>query len=145
MPHEFLDDVATADIAFRAWAGDVEHAFIEASEAMMNVMVEELDAIDAREERRVRLENEELDMLLFDFLESMIYYKDAENLLLRARQVKIADEVGRDNRFSLDSTLTGEPIDPARHRLRVDVKAVTLHRFRLEKTAGGWEIVRLAP
>jgi SHS2 domain-containing protein len=142
MPHEFLDGVATADIAFRAWADDVEHAFIEASEAMMNVMVEELDAIGGREERRVQLENEELDMLLFDFLESMIYYKDAENLLLRARQVKIVEDpklTGQDSRFALDSTLAGETIDPAKHRLRVDVKAVTLHRFRLEKTAGGWE------
>lgn len=74
-------------------------------------------------------------MLLFDFLESMIYYKDAENLLLRARQVKIAQELKV--RFSLNSTLTGEPIDLARHRLRVDVKAVTLHRFKLEKTDGG--------
>jgi SHS2 domain-containing protein len=33
----------------------------------------------------------------------------------------------------------GEPINLERHRLRVDVKAVTLHRFRLEKTAEGWE------
>ena len=33
----------------------------------------------------------------------------------------------------------GEPIDPQRHRLRVDVKAVTLHRFSIEKTAQGWE------
>jgi SHS2 domain-containing protein len=28
---------------------------------------------------------------------------------------------------------------PARHRARADVKAVTLHRFRLEKKNGGWE------
>jgi SHS2 domain-containing protein len=135
MPYEYLDDVATADIAFRAWAENVEHTFIQAGEALMNVMVEELDGIDGREQRSVHLENEELDLLLFDFLESMIYYKDAENLLLRARQVKIAQELKV--RFSLDSTLTGEPIDLARHRLRVDVKAVTLHRFKLEKIAGG--------
>jgi SHS2 domain-containing protein len=137
MPYEYLDDVAIADIAFRAWAENVEHVFVEAGEALMNVMVEELDGIDGREQRRIHLESEELDLLLFDFLESMIYYKDAENLLLRARRVKIAQELKV--RFSLDSTLTGEPIDPARHRLRVDVKAVTLHRFKLEKTAGGWE------
>ena len=38
-----------------------------------------------------------------------------------------------------DSTPPGEPIDPVRQRLRVDVKAVTLHRFKLEKNAGGWD------
>ena len=55
----------------------------------MNVMVVELDGIDGREQRSVHLENEELDLLLFDFLESMIYYKDAENLLLRARKLRL--------------------------------------------------------
>lgn len=32
-----------------------------------------------------------------------------------------------------------EKLDPGRHHPRVDVKAVTLHRFRLEKTDYGWE------
>lgn len=30
------------------------------------------------------------------------------------------------------------PLDPDRHQQRVDVKAVTLHQFHLEKTNGGW-------
>jgi SHS2 domain-containing protein len=136
MPYEFLDDIATADIAFRAWAKDLERTFVQASEAMMNVMVEEIDSIKPREERRVRLQNEALDMLLFDFLQELIYFKDSEGLLLRAREVKIAEE---DSPFSLHATVFGESIDSTRHRLRVDVKAVTLHRFRLEKSDEGWE------
>ena len=136
MPYEFLDDIATADIAFRAWAKDLEQTFVEASEAMMNVMVEELDAVEPREQRQFQLENEELDMLLFDFLQNLIYFKDAENLLLRARKVKIAEQ---DGHFSLDAWAAGESINPTRHRLRVDVKAVTLHQFRLERRHDGWE------
>jgi SHS2 domain-containing protein len=31
----------------------------------------------------------------------------------------------------------GEKIDPNRHRMRVDVKAVTLHHFSLEETDSG--------
>ena len=33
----------------------------------------------------------------------------------------------------------GEAIDPGRHRLRVDVKAVTLHGFSVQSTTDGWE------
>jgi SHS2 domain-containing protein len=33
----------------------------------------------------------------------------------------------------------GEVLDPDRHHPRVDVKAVTLHHFRLEKTDCGWK------
>ncbi|HEX2244494.1 MAG TPA: archease, partial [Gammaproteobacteria bacterium] len=44
MPYEYLDDIA-ADIAFKAWHEKLEQTFMNAAEATMNVMVEELDAI----------------------------------------------------------------------------------------------------
>jgi SHS2 domain-containing protein len=137
MPYEFLEDVATADIAFKAWGKDLEEMFIAAADATMNVMVEELDSIQPRERREFKLENDALDMLLFNFLQELIYYKDAEKLLLRVNQVEIKR---KDQHQILETMAVGEKLDPNRHRTRVDVKAVTLHRFHLEKTDQGWEV-----
>ena len=89
MPYEFLEDLATADIAFQAWGTDLEETFISAADATMNVMVEELNAIEPRERRELRLENDELDLLLFNFLQELIYYKDAEKLMLRVNQARV--------------------------------------------------------
>jgi SHS2 domain-containing protein len=136
MPYEFLEDVATADIAFRAWGKDVEETFVAAADAVMNVMVEDLDAIQPREERQLTADNEALDMLLFEFLQMLVYYKDAELLLLRVPQVRIAP---RDGGYRLEATARGERLDANRHRMRVDVKAVTLHRFSLQQSEGGCE------
>lgn len=136
MPYEFLEDVATADIAFRAWGRDVEETFVAAADAVMNVMVEDLEAIEPREERQLTAENEALDLLLFDFLQALVYYKDAELLLLRVPQVRIA---ARDGGYRLEATARGERLDATRHRMRVDVKAVTLHRFSLQQSERGWE------
>ncbi|OGP71106.1 MAG: hypothetical protein A2W09_08280 [Deltaproteobacteria bacterium RBG_16_50_11] len=136
MPFEFLEDIATADIAFRAWGKDLEETFTAAADATMNVMVEELESIDPREKKELRLENDHLDMLLFDLLQELIYYKDAEELLLRVRQIEIQE---KDRLHVLKGVASGEKIDRNRHRFRVDVKAVTLHLFRLEKTENGWE------
>jgi len=136
MPYEFLEDVAIADIAFRAWGKDLAEAFLAAADATMNVMVEELDSIQPVETRELEAENEALDMLLFDLLQELIYYKDAERLLLRVRELRIEEKEGRHFLFA---AARGERLDPQRHSLRVDVKAVTLHRFRVEKTASGWE------
>ena len=33
----------------------------------------------------------------------------------------------------------GEQIDPGKHELIVDVKAVTLHMFKVEQTPRGWD------
>jgi len=136
MPYEFLEDLATADIAFQAWGTDLEETFISAADATMNVMVEELKAIEPRERRELRVENDELDLLLFNFLQELIYYKDAEKLMLRVNQARVQSQA---RPYVLEAIACGEILDPERHHPRVDVKAVTLHHFRLEKTARGWE------
>jgi SHS2 domain-containing protein len=136
MPYEFLEEVTVADIAFKAWGKDLNELFLAAAEATMNVMVEELDAIRFVEERKFIFDNEALDLLLFDFLQELVYRKDAEELLLRIEHLKV-DE--KDRRFHLNATARGEKVDPSRHKLRMDVKAVTLHEFRVEANNRGWE------
>jgi SHS2 domain-containing protein len=136
MPYEFLEDVATADIAFKARGKDLVELFTAAADATMNVMVEELDSIRPLARRDFSLENEALDMLLFDFLQELIYFKDADQLLLRVDRLDFREE---DGRHLLAAQTAGEIIDPERHETRVDVKAVTLHQFELQQTPQGWE------
>lgn len=136
MPYEYLEDIATADVAFLAWGATVEELFIAASDAVMNVMVKKLDAIAHAEERILELESEELEMLLFDLLQEIIFYKDADQLLLRIDNVRI---LIADGSVSLTAEAFGERIDPSRHELIVDVKAVTFHRYRVQQTPRGWE------
>ena len=136
MPYEYSEESATADIAFTAWGETVEETFLAAADATLNVMVEELGAIQPKERRDLRVENCQLDLLLLDFLQELIYYKDAETLMLRIKEVKILED---GKKFILQAAAWGEKLDPERHPQRVDVKAVTLHQFRLEKTNHGWE------
>jgi SHS2 domain-containing protein len=136
MPYHYLEDIGTADIAFEATGRDLPELFTSAADATMNVMIENLDTIDPRETRRIELKNDEIDMLLFDFLQELIYLKDAERLLLRVREMRIEEEK---EAYSLRATTAGEPLDDGRHQQRADVKAVTLHNFRVEKTGGGWK------
>lgn len=134
--YRYLDDVATADIAFEAEGESLEQVFAAAAEATMNVMIEDLSAIAPREERTIELENEALDMLLFDLLQELIYHKDAEQLLLRIEEITVTERGGR---YVLRAQAAGERLDTRRHEQRADVKAVTLHKFRLERTGGVWK------
>ena len=136
MPYKFLEEIGTADIAFEAVGRDLPELFRDAADATMNVMIDNLDAIEPRETRNIELSNEKIDMLLFDFLQELIYFKDAERLLLRTREVRI-DE--RDQKWFLIAEAAGEPLDAVRHHQRADVKAVTLHDFSVEKEDGGWK------
>jgi SHS2 domain-containing protein len=134
--YEYVENVAVADIAFRVWESDLPHLFTAAADAVMNVMVEHLDSIRPVEQRSLALENDALDMLLFTFLGQLVYYKDSEGLLLRVPQTQIEASEGR---YILSGQAVGERLDPERHQLRVDVKAVTLHRFEVKETDRGSE------
>ena len=136
MPYHYLEEIGTADIAFEATGRDLPKLFMAAAEATMNVMIDNLDAIEPRETRHIELASDKIDMLLFDFLQELIYFKDAERLLLRVRDVRIEQ---RDGKHFLKAEATGEPLDSARHHQRADVKAVTLHNFSVEKGEDGWK------
>jgi len=136
MPYHYLEEIGTADIAFEATGRDLPELFSDAADATMNVMIDNLDAIEPRETRHIELSNDKIDMLLFDFLQELIYFKDAERLLLRVRHAQIEH---RDEKYFLKAKAAGETLDAARHHQRVDVKAVTLHDFSVEKEDGGWK------
>ena len=136
MPYHYLEDIGTADIAFEATGCDLPELFIAAADATMNVMIDNLDAIESRETRQIELSSDKIDMLLFDFLQELIYFKDARRLLLRTRETQI-DHKGEE--YFLKATVTGEQLDATRHQQRADVKAVTLHGFSVKQHDDGWK------
>ena len=140
MPYHYLEEIGTADIAFEATGRDLPQLFRDAADATTNVMIDNIEAIQSRQTRRIELSNDKLDMLLFDLLQELIFLKDAERLLLRLREVQIDD---RDKVYLVKATAEGETLDPERHHQRADVKAVTLHNFAVEQTDGGWKAIVL--
>ncbi len=135
MPYRYLEDVAIADAAFEAWGGSVEEMLKSASDATMNIMVSDLASIRPRQYRHLRIKKDQIDMLLFQLLQELIYYKDAEHLLLLVRNIRIERH---DTEWSAFIKVAGETIDLERHDLIVDIKAVTLHNFNVFQTAQGW-------
>lgn len=136
MPYRYLEDIALADVAFEAWGATREELFSACAAALLRTMVAEPEEVRRRQEITISLEHEELDLLLFDFLGELVFYKDARRLLLHADEVRINDAGGN---FRLEALTRGEELDPQRHKLLVDVKAVTLHRFRVVCENGVWK------
>jgi SHS2 domain-containing protein len=130
MSYTYLDDIVLADVAFLAYGKTLEELFIAAADAVMNVMVDDLATIRARQEFFIDVTNGALDLLLFDFLNEIVYLKDARRLLSRVKELRIIEK---------NSLFTLRAEDPDRHPIMVDVKAVTLHRFTLKQTEEGWE------
>ena len=136
MPYRFLEDEFTADVGFVASGSTLDECFSAAAEATLEVMLANAQSLQPRQRRNVQVESEVLDLALLRFLEELVYFKDTEQLLLRPVGIAVRQRAGQ---WVVDGTLEGEAIDPSRHELSADVKAVTLHRLDVRRTNGGWE------
>lgn len=134
MPYHYLPDVAIADVAFEAYGATLGELFSAAADAALGVMVESPEAIPKTEKRTMSAEDEELDILLFKLLGEIVYYKDAERLLLRCLHPVIKED---GKLWRLSTELEGGGVD-ACGALLLDVKAVTLHMLRVERSGEGW-------
>ena len=124
--------MALADIAFEAEADSVEGLFESCALAITDIMVDP-ETLRPSVVRKFVLEAPDLDRLLYDFLTELIVVKDVDSLLFGKFEVEVKPDVP-----SLKVRARGEAIDRERHRLRNDVKAVTMHLFGIRQDAKKW-------
>ena len=129
MSYKFIDH--TADIAFEANGKTLEELFESAALAVFDTMVD-LNTVIGNEKKIIRLEAASIERLFLDFLEELIFLKDFKYMVFNKFEVKI-------NNNRLDAVLHGDKINPSKHKLKVDVKAVTMHKFKLEKVKEGYK------
>lgn len=135
MPYRFVEDEFRADSAFEASGRDLSELFVSAAQAVTATMVHDPKRVEPREERPVRLEAPALERLLHRFLQELVYQKDVDRFLYARFEVQVQE--GR-REFRVEGRGWGEPLDPNRHEQLVDVKAVTWHRFHVERSRDGW-------
>lgn len=135
MGFELIENVTRADIAIHLFGDDLNELFISGGHALISVMVGNPESVIRKIERKVELLNPELDLLLFDFLQEFIFFKDSELLFLIPDSI-LVDQTGEG--FSLKAILRGEPIDNRRHKLLLDVKAVTMYNLNVAKIDERW-------
>lgn len=121
----------TADLGLRIRAPDLDTLFIEAARALFSTIVENLESVQQKQEVGIRVEGDDKEYLLFDWLKTLLYHFDAQHLLFGRFEARV-DATG------LVGKAWGEPLDLARHMLDHEVKAITYHGLKVERTDDGW-------
>jgi SHS2 domain-containing protein len=78
-----------------------------------------------------RIEGRDLPYLLADWLNELLFAFESRRLLLSKFEVVVESN-------GLQATAHGETVDENRHVLEHEVKAITYHGLRVEKTNGDW-------
>lgn len=121
----------TADVGLRIVAQTLPQLFAEAARGFSSLIVANLEQIEPVVERTIRVEGEQVDYLLFDWLNELVYLLDHEHLVFSQFTI-VHDPAG------LTAICGGEPLDRTRHQLEHEVKAITYHDLKVEQTDGVW-------
>ena len=115
----------TADIGVKACGQTLAEAFANAALGMFSIMTE-LEDVRETGTRRVEVKADDVEGLLFEWLNSLLYYFDVEMLLFRRFDII---EFGENH---LTAECRGEPYNASRHNLKMGVKSATYHQMEVD-------------
>jgi len=121
----------TADIGLRVRAERLEELFEEAGRGLMGVLIDNPEDVHPVEAETIRVTGRELDYLMVDWLSELLFLFEQEGRVFAQFQVQIDGQ-------GLTADVRGERLDPNRHRVLQEVKAVTYHNLKVQRSADGW-------
>jgi SHS2 domain-containing protein len=122
-----------ADVGLMGRGPTLEAAFRQTGLGLFALMIARED-VQERESREVRAQGDTPEALLVNWLNDCLYLHDVEGFVARRIDFPVFEE------RRLHSTLWGEEVDPARHRLGTVVKAATYHQLTIRSAEEGWEV-----
>jgi SHS2 domain-containing protein len=129
--YEIID--TTADIGVRAFGKGLPGIFESVAMAMFDLTTD-TSKVNCKRELNIELDANDIDRLLVDFLNQLLYYKDTENLVFASCNVHYVRVKG--NGYTMHATVHGEEFDPRRFISGKDIKAATYHKLDINEKAG---------
>lgn len=129
MPYRLLHH--TSDLGIEVWALTEDELFCEAARALFSEMVEDLQTVEARVTKEIKVKEHTPEDTLKEWLSSLLYLTDTEGLLFSDFQVNLKNR-------SLEGIAKGEKMSAKRHKLRRVIKGVTYHNLTLKEEPWGW-------
>jgi SHS2 domain-containing protein len=123
LKYEFVEH--TADITFKAYGRDLNQLFENAAEALESTLIM-LEAVALSATTTIEMTSDSCDDLLYDWLAELLVMFEVNRFAVKKCIVNITG-------LSLRAECWGERIDPNKHTLNTEVKAVTYHNLQIKK------------
>ena len=134
----FIYEDHTADVQARCWGKSLETAFNQTVYSLMATITPDLKKISPKIKKKIKIEAEDKEALLFDFLSELLYIFDVEELVFNKCNVQI-NKVSEDF-YILEALLRGEKFDISKHEIGVEVKAITYSFMEINESKNKVEI-----
>ena len=117
-----------ADVGVRASGATWEEAFEDGAIGMLSVMADE-KTVEAKDEMIIEVSANDMAALFVEFLNELLYIRDAEEMFVSKFEIKIKENV-------LIGKICGEKINQEKHRVKIEVKAATYSGLKVWEKDG---------
>ena len=128
----------TADVQSRSWGGNLKEAISQCALSLIATISPDLNKIDRKVEKTIKIEAEDKEALIFDFLSELLYIFDVEGLIFSEIQVNSLEETSDTYRITV--TLKGEKFNREKHSIGTEVKAITYSFMEIKEKENKVEI-----
>jgi SHS2 domain-containing protein len=119
-----------ADLGIEAGGDSLAGAFIQAARGLMSVIVDQ-DSVESKTSKNIHITADDKEQLLVKWLSEILYLYDGRKFISKEFQIILLSET------ELSAVAFGESISESKHRMRIDVKAITYHQLVVEEKNGG--------
>ena len=134
--YRLLEDIAIADACYELHGASINEIFQAGFLALMETSVE-LNTVEEKITKRVLLQHKDLERLFYEFLEELIFLKDAEFLIFKRCTLSVLKDDSTET-FKLEADLYGQELGSTVSTI-TDVKAITYYQFFIKQVEDGWE------
>lgn len=133
MSYRYLDH--GADIGLEAKSESLKGLFGETGKALFSLMVD-IEGIQPEESLELELSESNLEDLIYEWISELLSLSNLKGQVYgEFSKLNISES---NSGYSLEATARGENIDPGKHELGAEVKAVTYQGLEINEIENGW-------
>ncbi len=117
----------TADIGLIAYGKNKEQVFINAARGMFEIIAGGTKNLKDNFYDKIKLEADNLEGLLFAWLNELLYIGETRLVILNKFQIKDLSD------YQIEAEIEGIKINPPSVKIEKEIKAVTYHRLEIKK------------
>ncbi len=115
-----------SDIGIIAYGRDQREIFENAAYGMFSLMAE-LNQIEPKESFSIKVNGDDFESLLINWLNELIFFEDSKKILLKEFKIN------KLTKTEIEAQVKGEKINPDKHSLYRPVKAATYNQLQISK------------
>ncbi|ACB39646.1 archease [Pyrobaculum neutrophilum] len=136
-PADYRYGEHTADVLIQAYGCTLEEAFVNAAVALAEVTYS-TSKVEPKHSREVEVEYDDLEGLLFKWIDELLYLFDAEKFAISR---KIDLKLEKDGGYRIKAVLYGDIYSQEKHGFTgLIVKAMTFHMMEIRQIGDYWMV-----